>query len=203
MVFGEPEQWLALLIESLLVAGRGEHQRSRELSAPGIRGRGTFRAARSTARRSSGSPMPTRGSVRCSRRSSTGATTGSRSRAWPKSRSKPPADLRDLVWMPAHLQFANGGEVGRADSDALPRVRGERRRRRRAGAQDDLARARPDSYRRSGPADIRHRRRRTAADGSSLHCHRPGERRRAGRRRLTRGWDARLRIGCSRRCWTG
>src|SRR6185295_7033942 len=31
MIFGQPEQWLALLIESLLVAGRGEHERSQQL----------------------------------------------------------------------------------------------------------------------------------------------------------------------------
>src|SRR5262245_56002893 len=31
MIFGQPEQWLALLIESLLVAGRGEGERSEEL----------------------------------------------------------------------------------------------------------------------------------------------------------------------------
>src|SRR5687767_9557098 len=31
MVFGQPEQWLALLIESLLLAGRGEPARSEQL----------------------------------------------------------------------------------------------------------------------------------------------------------------------------
>ena len=31
LIFGEPEQWLALLIESLLVAARGEPERSAEL----------------------------------------------------------------------------------------------------------------------------------------------------------------------------
>src|SRR3954469_18745213 len=33
MVFGEPEQWLALLIESLLVAGRGETAQADDLRA--------------------------------------------------------------------------------------------------------------------------------------------------------------------------
>jgi len=33
MIFGQPEQWLALLIESLLVAGRGDGERSHELRA--------------------------------------------------------------------------------------------------------------------------------------------------------------------------
>src|SRR2546425_5468197 len=31
MIFGQPDQWLALLIESLLVAGRGERERSEQL----------------------------------------------------------------------------------------------------------------------------------------------------------------------------
>ena len=33
MIFGQPDQWMALLIESLLVAGRGDHDRSKELRA--------------------------------------------------------------------------------------------------------------------------------------------------------------------------
>src|SRR4051812_40923334 len=33
LIFGQPEQWLALLIESLLVAGRGDRDRSAELRA--------------------------------------------------------------------------------------------------------------------------------------------------------------------------
>src|SRR6266850_7702381 len=33
MIFGQPEQWLALLIESLLVAGRGDRERSQQLRA--------------------------------------------------------------------------------------------------------------------------------------------------------------------------
>ena len=39
MVFGEPEQWLALLIESLLVAGRGEHERVAAAAGAGLRRR--------------------------------------------------------------------------------------------------------------------------------------------------------------------
>src|SRR5258705_7398048 len=33
MIFGQPDQWLALLIESLLLAGQAEHARSQELRA--------------------------------------------------------------------------------------------------------------------------------------------------------------------------
>ena len=37
MIFGQPEQWLALLIESLLLAGRGEHERSQAAAIAGLR----------------------------------------------------------------------------------------------------------------------------------------------------------------------
>ena len=88
MVFGEPEQWLALLIESLLVAGRGEMAAIRRTSCRAPLRRRPPRLARSTGSRSSGWPMPTRGSARCSKRSSTGATTGCPSHGWRASRSR-------------------------------------------------------------------------------------------------------------------
>ena len=53
------------------------------------------RAARSTARRSTGWPTPTRASARCSKRSSTAATSGFRSRASRRIAIDAPADLRD------------------------------------------------------------------------------------------------------------
>ena len=87
MVFGEPEQWLALLIESLLVAGRGEMERPQNFVPAPLRRRPP-RPAKSTGSRSSGWLMPTRGSARCSKRSSTGATTGCPSRDWRASRSR-------------------------------------------------------------------------------------------------------------------
>ena len=52
-----------------------------------------------------------------------------------------PVDLRDVVWMPAHFQFANGGEIGRPDSDPLPGIGIERRRPGAPGPKDRLARA--------------------------------------------------------------
>ena len=66
MVFGEPEQWLALLIESLLVGGRGDASRAAELRARAFEERRP-RRAKSTGSRSSGLPTPTRVSARCSR----------------------------------------------------------------------------------------------------------------------------------------
>ena len=67
MVFGEPDQWLALLIESLLVGGRGDAEPGRGAAARGRSRTRRPRRAQSTASRSNGLPTPTRGSARCSR----------------------------------------------------------------------------------------------------------------------------------------
>ena len=60
---------------------------------------------------SNGSPMPTCASGRCSRPSSTAATTGFRSHGWRRSRSRARAIC--AIWSGCRrtLQFANGGEA--------------------------------------------------------------------------------------------
>ena len=164
LVFGEPEQWLALLIESLLVAGQGEAERAERLRlAPSTRRR--RRPARSTTSRSSGSPMPTRASGRCSRRSSTGATTGCRSRGCGRVTVEEPADLRDVVWMPAHLQFENGGDSVALIPTRYPGSEAVRRRSPSAGPQDDLGGSGGRSPPRARPARAGHRCGGRAADG--------------------------------------
>jgi type VI secretion system protein ImpE len=109
MIFGQPEQWLALLIESLLLAGRGEHERSHDLrsrafdEAPPSTGEIDGRAFSwiSDADSRLGPVLE--------------AVINGRYYWVPfsrliKTQIDPPEDLRDLVWMPAHLQFENGGE---------------------------------------------------------------------------------------------
>ena len=109
MIFGQPDQWLALLIESLLVAGRGEHERSQEL-----RSRAFDEAPASTG------DLDGRAFAWISDADSRlgpvlEAVINGRYYWVPFSRLtkievEPPEDLRDLVWMPARLQFENGGE---------------------------------------------------------------------------------------------
>jgi type VI secretion system protein ImpE len=109
LIFGQPEQWLALLIESLLVAGGGEFERSGEL-----------RALAFDAAPASGGDVDTRRFEWISDADSRlgpvlEAVINGRYYWVPFSRLikiefEPPEDLRDLVWMPARLQFANGGE---------------------------------------------------------------------------------------------
>ena len=84
MIFGQPDEWLALLIESLLRQGRGESELAEDLrqrafdGAPAIGG---------TIDPSNGWPTPTCAWARCSRPSSTASTTGFRMRGSRTSRS--------------------------------------------------------------------------------------------------------------------
>lgn len=110
MLFGEPEAWLALLIESLLRNGQGESQAAAQLRAQ------AFELAPSTSGTVDGKPFewiadadPRMGPVM-------EAIINGRYYWVPFSRlqrvaMQPPEDLRDFVWVPAALQFSNGGET--------------------------------------------------------------------------------------------
>jgi type VI secretion system protein ImpE len=110
LIFGEPEQWLALLIESLLVDGRGARERSEELRAQAF----------DDAPASPGSINERPFSWIADADSRLGpvleAVINGRYYWVPftrlsKIQIEPPEDLRDFVWMPAHLDFENGGEA--------------------------------------------------------------------------------------------
>lgn len=110
MIFGEPEQWLALLIESLLVAGRGDHARAEELRLR------AFEDAAVSAGDIDGQPFEWIADADSRLGPVLEAVINGRYYWLPFSRLsaitlEAPADLRDMVWMPAHFQFANGGEA--------------------------------------------------------------------------------------------
>jgi type VI secretion system protein ImpE len=110
MVFGEPEQWLALLIESLLVAGRGDLTQSAELRAR------AFEAADTSSGAINGQPFEWVADADSRLGPVLEAVINGRYYWVPFSRLaevkiEEPEDLRDLVWIPAHLQFENGGEM--------------------------------------------------------------------------------------------
>jgi type VI secretion system protein ImpE len=109
VVFGEPEQWLALLIESRLVAGRGEAAQSEDLRL----------RAYEDAPATSGAIDGRRFEWIADADSRLGpvleAVINGRYYWVPFNRLskvsvEAPTDLRDFVWTPAHLEFANGGE---------------------------------------------------------------------------------------------
>jgi type VI secretion system protein ImpE len=110
MVFGEPDQWLALLIESLLVAGRGDLTQSAELRAR------AFEAADTSSGAINGQPFEWVADADSRLGPVLEAVINGRYYWVPFARLaevkvEEPEDLRDLVWMPAHLQFENGGEM--------------------------------------------------------------------------------------------
>src|ERR1700730_3149191 len=109
MIFGQPEQWLALLIESLLLGGRGEHERSQQLRSS------AFDDAPASTGDIDGRPFSWISDADSRLGPVLEAVINGRYYWVPFSRLikiqiEPPEDLRDMVWTPAHLQFENGGE---------------------------------------------------------------------------------------------
>lgn len=110
LIFGQPEQWLALLIESLLLAGRGEQLRAAQLRAQ------AFDEAPASSGDLDGRPFAWIADADSRLGPVLEAVINNRYYWVPYARLakiqlEPPEDLRDIVWMPAHLQFQNGGEA--------------------------------------------------------------------------------------------
>ena len=123
MVFGEPEQWLALLIESLL-----RRRPRRAARSPRSCGRARSRRRRPRPATIDGQPFEWIADADSRLGPVLEAVINGRYYWVPFSRLtkidlEAPEDLRDMVWMPAHLQFDNGGESVGADSDPLSRAR--------------------------------------------------------------------------------
>jgi type VI secretion system protein ImpE len=109
MIFGQPDQWLALLIESLLLAGRSEQAQSQEFRAR------AFEEAPATEGDIDTRPFAWIADADSRLGPVLEAVINGRYYWVPFSRLlkvqiEKPEDLRDMVWMPAHLQFENGGE---------------------------------------------------------------------------------------------
>lgn len=110
MVFGEPDQWLAMLIESLLQAGRGDAAQSLDLANR------AFEAAPAVAGRIDGVPFEWIADADSRIGPVLEACVNGHYYWIPYSRLsriafEAPVDLRDCVWMPAQLMLANGGET--------------------------------------------------------------------------------------------
>lgn len=110
MVFGAPDAWLACLIESTLRAGAGELDLAHSL------GRQAFEAAPATPGTIDGAPFEWIADADSRLGPVLEAMVNGRYYWVPFTRLagvviEPPADLRDIVWLPAQLRFLNGGEV--------------------------------------------------------------------------------------------
>lgn len=109
MVFGQPAEWLAMLIESMLQAGQGHAEMADQLASR------AFEAAPATAGQLNGEPFNWIADA--------DSRLGPVLEAIVKGRYcwvpfcaitrivvEPPTDLRDLVWVPARFALANGVE---------------------------------------------------------------------------------------------
>jgi type VI secretion system protein ImpE len=110
MLFGEPEGWIALLIESLIRAGQGETTVSARLRDD------AFDAAPATAGTLDGESFTWIADADMRLGPVLEAIVNNRYYWIPFSRLaridlEAPSDLRDYVWAPVHLQFSNGGET--------------------------------------------------------------------------------------------
>src|SRR5450432_3057169 len=110
MVFGQPDEWLALLIESLLQKGQGNTAMADDLAAR------AFDAAPEVAGKINGEPFAWIADADSRLGPVLEACVNGHYYWVPMSRLSrvefdPPADLRDCVWMPAQLMFSNGGET--------------------------------------------------------------------------------------------
>jgi type VI secretion system protein ImpE len=110
VVFGEPEEWMALLVESLLVTGT-----PRAGEADSLRAR-AFEAAPPTAGSLDGKRFEWIADADMRLGPVCEAIINGKYYWVPFGRFskvviEPPADLRDFVWMPAQFHFANGGEA--------------------------------------------------------------------------------------------
>jgi type VI secretion system protein ImpE len=109
LVFGEPEEWFALLIEAQRLAGQGAGGEAREMRSRALE------AAPTTPGTVDGTPFEwiMDGDSRLG--PVLEAIVNGRYYWIPFHRIRAiqiekPEDLRDLVWMPAHFVWANGGE---------------------------------------------------------------------------------------------
>lgn len=110
VVFGEPDQWVALLIEALLVAGTSRASQAQSLRAC------AFEMAPATAGSLDGTAFGWIADADMRLGPICEAMINGRYYWVPFDRFssivlEPPVDLRDLVWMPAQFHFANGGEA--------------------------------------------------------------------------------------------
>ncbi len=110
MVFGQPDEWLALLIESMLQKGRGNDAMAADLAVR------AFDAAPEVSGRLDGEAFSWIADADSRLGPVVEACVNGRYYWVPFSRLSsvvfdPPEDLRDCVWMPATLMFSNGGET--------------------------------------------------------------------------------------------
>ena len=110
LVFGKPEQWIALLTEALRLSAQGDHAQSQKLRDQ------AFELAPATSGTLDNTPFTWIADADIRMGPILEAIVGGRYYWIPFHRIRTihieePVDLRDIVWTPAHFTWANGGEA--------------------------------------------------------------------------------------------
>ncbi len=155
MLFGEPETWVALLIEALLREGRGEPEDARKLRAQAMED------APTSAGDIDGQAFAWIADADTRLGPTLEAVINGRYYWLPWNRlAKVEIDRRRICVTASGcgaFRFRQRRRSRRPDPDTLPRYRSRRGRSAGAGAQHRLARSRARRLRRPGPAPARHR----------------------------------------------
>jgi len=109
LIFGEPEQWIAELVEAFKLVAEGRYEQSQQLRQK------AFDAAPTTAGEINGEPFSWIADADSRFGPVLEVIVNGRYYWMPfnrisKIQMEAPCDLRDTVWMPAHFTWANGGE---------------------------------------------------------------------------------------------
>ena len=110
LVFGDPQQWIALLLEALKLTAQGRHQQGRSMREQALN------TAPATHGQIDGSSFDWIADADSRLGPVLEAIVNGRYYWIPfyqihKIHIEAPADLRDVVWTPAHFTWANGGEA--------------------------------------------------------------------------------------------
>jgi type VI secretion system protein ImpE len=109
LAFGEPRQWFAMLVEGLRLTAEGRHGESASIRNQ------AFEAAPATAGTMDGRPFTWIADADTRLGPVLEVVLNGRYYWMPfeslqRIDIEPPSDLRDVIWMPAHLVFTNGGD---------------------------------------------------------------------------------------------
>ena len=179
LIFGEPAEWLALLIESLLVTGTprsGEAQSLRQRA---------FDAAPTSSGTLDGTAFEWIADADMRLGPVCEAVINGRYYWLPFERLtkvdlEPPVDLRDVVWIPAHFQFTNGGEAVGLIPTRYSGSESAEDGQLRLARKTEWSEVSPDVFTGPGTAAVFDRRRRSRRDGHPLDYVGPAARLGAG-----------------------
>jgi type VI secretion system protein ImpE len=124
LIFGQPDEWLALLMQALALTAAGKHVPAAELRAKALEAAPATSGVIATAKKGAKDPRVPPDETPFEWLADADSRLGPVVEAvfsgryyWVPLHNvrridvEPPADLRDVIWMPAHFVWANGGDT--------------------------------------------------------------------------------------------